>query len=79
MLKWLVVGMVFCGAALMVYNIYGFIRFALYIKGIGGWDRKSDWILYLPIALLVMFLLGYLGVGPPFSNLIFEVELVDIE
>ena len=58
----IIYGMIYLGSALMVYNIYGFIRYALYIKGrerTGG----SDSILYIPIFLLVMFLLGYIAVG----------------
>ncbi len=54
--------MVFLGSALMVFNIYGFIRFARYVKGLKSW-KQCDSILYVPIVLLVLFLLGYLGVG----------------
>ena len=62
MLKWLIYGMVFCGAALMVYNIYSFVRFARYVGNLKSFEKKSR-ILQIPIVLLVMFLLGYLVVG----------------
>ena len=62
MLKYLIYGMVFCGAALMVYNIYGFLRFARYVRNQKAFEKKNS-ILYIPIILLVMFLLGYLAVG----------------
>ena len=62
MLNVLVYGMVFCGAGLMIYNIYGFIRFARYVKNLKAFQKKSS-ILSIPIILLVMFLLGYLAVG----------------
>ncbi|MBE6908628.1 MAG: response regulator [Ruminococcaceae bacterium] len=54
--------MVYLGSALMVYNIVGFVRFAHYIKSLRSWKHGND-ILYVPIALLVFFLLGYLAVG----------------
>ena len=54
--------MVFLGAALMVYNIYGFIRFARYIKKQVSWANESR-IFYIPIILLVFFLIGYLIIG----------------
>ena len=62
MIEWAVYAMVYAGAALMVYNIYGFIRFARYVKGLESWSSKSG-ILYIPIILLAMFLVGYLVVG----------------
>ena len=62
MLNWLIYGMVFCGAGLMVYNIYGFIRFAGYVKKQKAFENRNS-ILRIPIILLVMFLLGYLAVG----------------
>ena len=62
MLDALINAMVFGGAALMVYNIVGFVRFARMVKGQRSW-KSGGGILQLPIALLVMFLLGYLAVG----------------
>ena len=62
MLNLLIYGMIFCGAALMIYNIYGFTRFALYVRKQKAFDRNAG-ILYLPIVLLVMFFIGYLAVG----------------
>ncbi len=54
--------MIYLGAALMVYNIYGFISYARYIRGLKSWD-KDDKSLYLPIVLLIFFLIGYIVVG----------------
>ena len=58
----LIYAMVYLGSALMVYNIYGFIRFARYVKELKSWDNNS-YILYVPIFLLVFFLTGYLVIG----------------
>ena len=55
-------GMVFGGAALMVYNIYSFVRFARYVRGQKSWKQDTK-LLYVPIILLVLFLTGYLVVG----------------
>ena len=46
----------------MVYNIISFVRFARYVKKFDSWN-SDDCILYVPIVLLVCFLLGYLAVG----------------
>ncbi len=62
MIRWLIYAMVYLGSALMVYNILGFIRFARYIRGMKTWSQGNR-ILYLPIVLLVCFLLGYLMVA----------------
>ena len=62
MIRWMFYVMVFLGSALMIYNIYGFHRFAHVIQGMKMWSSGKR-ILYLPIFLLVLFLLGYLLVG----------------
>ncbi|MBO4913746.1 MAG: response regulator [Oscillospiraceae bacterium] len=62
MLNRIVYLMIYAGSALMVYNIIGFVRFARYIKQLRSWKRGNG-ILYFPIVLLVLFLLGYLAVG----------------
>ncbi len=62
MLQWISYLMVYLGSAIMIYNIYGFISFARFIKRLHSWQQKNT-ILYFPIALLVMFFLGYLSVG----------------
>lgn len=61
-MTWVIYGMVFLGAALMIYNIYGFIRFAVFVRGQKSWKRNAL-ILYIPIILLVFFFLGYVAVG----------------
>ncbi len=61
MLTWAIYGMVFLGSILMVYNIYGYICYARDIQRKKGWD-KARMVLYVPILLLVMFLLGYMAV-----------------
>ncbi len=62
MVRWLITGMVFLGSLIMVYNICGFVRFARYVRRLESWDANDN-ILYIPIILLVCFLLGYLAVG----------------
>lgn len=62
MVVWVNYAMVYMGAALMVYNIYGFVQFARNIRSRKTWNENSA-ILYVPIVLLVMFLLGYLAVA----------------
>ena len=61
MIQWVIYAMLGLGSVLMVFNIYGFIRYARYIKGKEYWGNETR-ILYVPIVLLVMFLLGYLTV-----------------
>jgi len=57
--------MVFAGSALMVFNIIGFIRYAISVSKMlnGEEGTKRYFILIFPIVLLVMFLAGYLAVG----------------
>ena len=62
MIDWVVRAMIYLGSALMVYNIYGFVHFARRVQRNKDWGRGRI-MLYVPIALLVMFLLGYLAVG----------------
>lgn len=62
MLKWLILIMVYLGAALMVYNIYCYGQYARFIKNMKGWDKK-DRSLNIPIVLLIFFLAGYLLIG----------------
>jgi len=62
MLRWAIYAMVYLGSALMVYNICGFVRFARFVKGLKAWSGE-DHLLYIPIVLLVLFLMGYLAVG----------------
>jgi len=54
--------MVYLGSALMVYNIFGFVRFARSVRARKLWNG-NDRILYIPVILLVIFLLGYLIIG----------------
>ena len=62
MKEWLIYGMVYSGAALMVWNILCFIRYARFLQGQKTWKR-SGWLLKVPIFLLLLFLTGYLLVG----------------
>ena len=62
MIQWIIRGMVYLGSLLMVCNIVCFVRFARYVKTLKSW-KEGDGLLYLPIALLICFLLGYLAVG----------------
>jgi len=61
-IRTLVYGLVYLGSALMVYNIYGFLRFTRSVRKQKSWSG-DDRILYVPLLLLVVFLLGYLAVG----------------
>ena len=62
MLRFIIYAMIYLGSALMAYNIYCFARFARDILVREQWGRDR-WVLQLPIALLVLFLIGYLAVG----------------
>lgn len=62
MIRWAIYGMIYLGSLLMIYNIFGFIRFSRYIRARGNWGQKMG-ILYIPVVLLVLFLVGYLAVG----------------
>lgn len=62
MIRWMTYIMVYLGSALMIYNIHGFLRFTRYIRNMKSWDH-GNYTLYIPIVLLVLFLLGYLAVG----------------
>ncbi len=62
MLNLLVYGMVYLGSALMVYNIYHYIRYEREISSHGDWEQERR-ILRLPIFLLMLFLAGYLAVA----------------
>ncbi len=54
--------LIYLGSALMVYNIWGFVHFAGKAKKQNGW-QNANFILYVPIVLLTLFLAGYLAVG----------------
>ena len=62
MIRWMISAMVYLGSALMVCNIYGFIQVERYIRSKKTWNEKN-YILYLPIVLLIFFLIGYLVIG----------------
>ena len=62
MLNTLTYVLVFLGSALMVYNIYKYIKFALQLRSEGGWESELR-TLRIPTVLLIMFLAGYLIVG----------------
>lgn len=55
-------GMIYAGVLLMVYNIYGFGRFAAQKRELVK-EKHEFLYLYVPVVLLTLFLLGYLGVG----------------
>ena len=58
----LIYTLVYLGAALMVYNIIGFSRYAHYVKALQS-RKENSALLHTPIVLLIMFLFGYLLVG----------------
>ncbi len=54
--------MVYLGSALMLYNICGFFFFSRDTRARGSW-RGDSRVLYLPVFMLVLFLLGYLAIA----------------
>ena len=62
MLQIAIYGMIYLGSALMVYNIYSYVRFSRELSGHGGWDRERL-ILFTPAVLLILFLIGYLMIA----------------
>lgn len=54
--------MVYLGSALMVWNIVRYARYARRMEQTVDW-RQGRATLYIPVMLLVFFLLGYLGIG----------------
>ena len=62
MMQWLIYGMVYSGALLMVWNIICFVRYARFMQKQKSWRRRG-WLLQVPIVLLLLFLAGYLLVG----------------
>ena len=62
MLKWVILAMIYAGAALMIYNISCYARYSRFIRNIKGWNKR-DSSLNLPIILLIGFLAGYILIG----------------
>lgn len=62
MLSWINYALVYVGIIVMVYNVYGFVKYARYVKGQKVW-RSGSAILNIPIALVLLFLLGYIAVA----------------
>ena len=62
MLSVVTYALVYLGSALMVYNIYCFASYARRLQEKEDWGKERT-LLYVPILLLVLFLLGYLAVG----------------
>lgn len=58
----LIYSMIYVGAAVMLFDIIGFILFARKIIRFNS-GSKNFFILYVPIILLVLFFAGYLAVG----------------
>ena len=54
--------MIYMGIALMVLNIYKYVRFSREISARGDWKREAN-ILRLPVILLFLFLFGYIAVA----------------
>ena len=61
-MNWIINGMIYLGAALMVYNIWGFLQFTKQIQQQESVSKERTF-LYIPIVLLVFFLIGYLMVA----------------
>ena len=61
-MKFVIYAMIYLGSALMVYNVYSYSLYAKHILEKDNWDEGRS-MLTIPVALLVLFLLGYLAVG----------------
>ena len=61
-MEYLIYGLIYLGSILMLFNIYGFIRFMRMVSKRERWE-KGKVILHIPVILLILFLLGYLAVG----------------
>lgn len=61
-MEYLIPGMIFAGSALMVYNV---IRYAMFIKRNANLEKgtAAKGTTYIPLLLLIFFLVGYIGVG----------------
>lgn len=59
---YIIYGMIYLGSALMVYNIYCFIKYVHRVLD-EKTEKKEKRFFYIPIILLILFLLGYLAVG----------------
>lgn len=62
MLHIAIYSMIYLGSALMVYNIYSYIRFSRDIRKHGDWEKELP-ILSFPAILLILFLIGYLMIA----------------
>ena len=62
MKQWLIYGMVYAGAALMIWNIICFVHYERFMQEQKS-GKRSGWLLKVPILLLLLFLAGYLLVG----------------
>ncbi len=61
-MNWLIYVMVYLGSVLMIYNICSFVQYARHLQEKKDWGKERT-VLYVPIFLLIFFLLGYLVVG----------------
>ena len=61
MIRWIINSLIIFGSALMIVNIIGFVKYALFVKDRQKWN-KGRWILYVPIVLLCFFFVGYMAV-----------------
>lgn len=62
MVRQIINALIIAGSALMIVNIIGFVKYAVFIKGRRKWKEEMG-ILYAPIVLLCLFFLGYVTVG----------------
>ena len=62
MIRWVPYAMVYLGSVLMLYNIWGFLRFSRNTRMRQSW-RGDSRVLYLPVLMLILFLLGYLFIA----------------
>ncbi len=60
MIDWMTRALVYIGSAMMVFNVFSYAGYARRLKQ--KWKAEHR-VLYVPVALLALFLIGYLAVG----------------
>ena len=62
MIRFFIYAMVYLGAGLMIYTIYGFVRFSRFVRRQAAFEQQN-FVLDVPVILLVLFLIGYLVIA----------------
>ena len=62
MMQFIIYAMIYLGSALMIYNIWRYAQFAKSLRQNEHWETELI-RLYIPVILLILFLIGYLAIG----------------